>query len=222
MRSSIRALAFAALAIGATTLPAQGPSVKHVGVIGGVNFSSFTGSLADGFSISDFSGTAAFGNKKSTTGFIGGLFVDIPAGNSISIEPGLLYASKGAKYTVDLYDDIGAYLGSGDLTGNLDYIMIPVLLRYDFQKAGGPYALIGPAVSFNISCSLVGVGGSLDCSDDLGLETTTTFGGILGLGFQKGSIGGEVRYDFDFSDAFSNLSGLRNATWELLLRYQFK
>jgi hypothetical protein len=222
MRKLFRISALVASALGAIALTAQAQSVKSFGIIGGVTFASFTGSLADGFFIADASGEVDFYNKHSTTGFVGGFFVDIPVGPSVSLEPELLYASKGAEYTVDLYDDIGDYLGSGILTGNLDYIMIPVLLRYDFQKAGGPYSLIGPAVSFNISCSLVGDGGSLNCSDDLGLETTTTFGGILGLGFQKGSFGGEVRYDFDFGDAFSNLSGLKNAAWEVLLRYQFK
>jgi len=148
--------------------------------------------------------------------------MDIPAGTSLTIEPEVLYANKGPKYLATLYDDLGNPVGSGDLTANLDYIMIPVLLKYTFQSTGGPYSLVGPAVSFNIGCSLKGSGGSADCSNDLGLETSTTFGGIVGLGYQKSSLGVEARYDFDFGNAFSNVDGLKNAAWEILLRYQFK
>jgi len=44
---------------------------------------------------------------------------------------------------------------------------------------------------------------------------------VLGLGFAHGPVGLEARYDFDFGSAFKDAS-IKNAAWEILLRYQFK
>ncbi len=223
MRKLIRAVALVTMAATTLSLPAEAQSKNFIGIIAGVDFSSFTGSLSSAFYIVDESGSEAdFYDQQSTTGFIGGIFVDLPIGQSLILEPSLLFAQKGADYNVDIYDSFGDFVGSGRLTGNLDYLSVPLLLRYNFQADGGVYGLIGPEVSFNLSCTLKGAGGSIDCSDDLGLEPTTTFGGVAGLGYQKGPVGIEGRYDFDFGNAFSNVDGLKNSAWELMLRYQFR
>ncbi len=51
--------------------------------------------------------------------------------------------------------------------------------------------------------------------------TSVTFGGIVGLGYQRGRVGLEGRYEFDFSDAFQDAGSVKNAAWEILLRYAF-
>jgi len=228
MSNAARSVMLTALALAVMTgaAPAHAQSVMHVGVIGGIDFATFTGSNAAGGSFLDpGTGQTFSADKGSSIGFVGGLFVDIPAGKSLIFEPALLYAGKGATYAATLTDPVlGTF--SGDVSFNLDYIMIPVLLRYNFQPAGGPYALLGPAVSFKVDCTLTGdkdfAGADASCARG-GIEaTTTTFGGIIGLGFQRGALGAEARYDFDFTDAFSNFSGLKNAAWEIMLRYQFK
>lgn len=225
MRTLIRTSTLAALALSAAALTAEAQGTKHVGIIGGVDFATFTGSDAAGGSFIDpGAGFTLTMDKKSLTGFLGGLFVTIPAGNSLLFEPEVLYAAKGAKYATTITDGVDTF--TGDLNFDLHYLTIPVLLRYEFQQDGGAYALAGPEVSFNLSCSVDGTGdfsagGDLDCSDDLGVETNTTFGGVIGLGFRRGSVGLEGRYDFDFGSAFKDAS-IKNAAWEILLRYQFK
>ena len=47
----------------------------------------------------------------------------------------------------------GAGLEDSDLSLNLNYIEIPVLLRYEFKEDGGPFAYVGPYVGFVANCS---------------------------------------------------------------------
>ena len=232
MRKLIQISALAALALGATAMTAQAQAkAKTFGVVAGVDFATWTGSGSDGGYL-DIGGTGFTVNKGSLTGFMGGFYADIPIGTSLAFEPELLYAGKGVKYDVTA----SGFAGTGTIDVGLDYISVPLLLRYNFQADGGPYGLLGPTVGFNIACNL-GVSGSGDFSgsdssikgDDptVGLAATgVTFGGVAGLGFQKGKIGLEARYDFDFVDAFDAVdgvsSGVKNAAWEILLRYQFK
>lgn len=205
--------------------PLAAQHTTHVGILGGVDFASFTGSDAAGGSLIDpGSGISISMDKGSATNFLGGIFVQVSAGKSLWFEPELLYEGKGAKYATTVSD--GVVTLSGDLNFNLDYLSLPVLLRYDFQESGGPYGLIGPEVSFNLSCGVEGTGGlsgtgTLDCADDLGFETNTTFGGVLGLGYQRQALGLEARYDFDFGSAFKDVD-IKNAAWEILLRYRFR
>lgn len=209
-------LAAAALFAAAGALPAQ--SAVTYGVVAGIDFATFTGSDAD---------LSALGLDKGTlTGFLGGVFVDIPVGTSLVVEPQAIYVGKGATYSLN---ESGF---SGDVTFDLEYIEIPALLRYNFRPSGGPYALVGPTVAFNISCSLSGSGDAdlakTDCADIGAIAgvpfdaTSVTFGGVVGLGFQRGKLGFEGRYEWDFSEAYKDAGAVKNSAWEILLRYQFK
>jgi len=195
MRKSFRIFAVAAVALAATALTAQAQSATQFGIVAGVDFTDISGT--------DFDGTS------SKTGFVGGLYVAIPMGDRIAIEPEVLYANKGFKDS-----------GNSSLKLSNDYIEIPVLFKYNFNNDGGPYLLAGPAVGFSIACSLHDDTDSVDCKD-LGAETNTTFGGVVGIGFQKNRFGLEGRYDFDFGDAFKDAVG-KNTAWEILARIMIK
>lgn len=198
MRNHFRVCALAGLALAGSTRAAEAQGAKQFGIVAGVDFADLTGS--------DIS------NTSSKTGFIGGLYLAIPVGSRVDIEPEALYASKGAQDSDD-----------SSLKLNNNYIEIPVLIRYHFNADGGPYLLAGPAVGFSISCKVTDGSSDLDCSDTggLGLETNTTFGGVLGIGFQKKRFGLEGRYDFDFGGAFKDVDA-KNAVWEILARIMIK
>lgn len=223
MRHFIRAGAMTALALGVFAAAGQAQQAKSFGLLAGVDFASFTGSDANLSSVGF--------DKGSSTGFVGGMFADIPAGKSLIFEPEVLYVNKGATYSLNVS---GA---SGDLSFNLNYIEVPVLLRYNFKPAGGPYVLIGPDVAFNVACNVSGTGDVAPVVDGLPGKTcvdlgtlagvpfdaeSVTFGGVLGLGFQHQKFGLEGRYEFDFSDAFQSGDNIKNAVWEIMLRYTIK
>jgi hypothetical protein len=175
--------------------PAEAPAqTKTFGIIGGVDFATLAGS--------DVS------NTSSRTGFMGGLFLGVMVGRSVEVEPEVLYSMKGSSFT------------DSDTTLALDYIEVPILVKLHLQPEGGMYLLAGPAADFHVSCKAVGAI-TIDCAD-FGLSPNLTFGGIVGLGYTRGRVGVEGRYDFDFSDAlaldqFTNLNA-KNRVWAILAR----
>lgn len=66
-------------------------------------------------------------NTKSKVGFHGGLFIEALLNDKFSIQPELLYSSQGAKEKVP--QNMG-YNFSGEAKLKLDYINIPIMLKY--------------------------------------------------------------------------------------------
>ncbi len=186
--STLAGLALITLAMTATSASAQRKA--DVGFLGGATFTTLL-SLDDSVSV------------RSSTGFAGGVFVGIPVAKSLVIEPEILYINKGAG------------LEGTDLALNLNYIEIPVLLRYEFQEDGGPFAYVGPYVGFIAECSTSADTLSFPCADD-NIETSTDFGGTVGIGFRKQAWGFDIRYDYGFTDAIKDEKGKNSALMVLL------
>ena len=80
---------------------------------------------------------------------------------SLALQAGLSYVQKGANLPQ----------GDIDLGIQIDYLDIPVLLRYVVPMGGSisPHILLGPAVSFKLGCSLQvsgeGAAGTLSCGE---------------------------------------------------------
>jgi len=197
MRKLFRTTTLAALALGATALTAQAQGAKQFGVLAGVDFASMTGDDLDGTS--------------TRTGFIGGLYGSFGVSQRFAVEVDALYASKG------MTDAFGS---GSDVTWAADYIEVPILGKYSFQNDGGIYLLGGGAVGFNMSCQLSDSDEEVDC-DDFGLEDNTTFGIVLGAGFQKGRFGIEGRYDFDMGEAYKDVDA-KNTAIEVMARIAIK
>ena len=130
MRKFLRISTLAALALGATALTAQAQGAKQFGILAGVGFANMSAS-------DDFDGF----DLGTRTGFVGGFYFALPVAARMAIEPEVLYTMKGTK------------LNDFDIDLNNDYIEIPVLFKYNFNDAGGPYLLAGPSVGFSISCN---------------------------------------------------------------------
>lgn len=185
-RSALASLALVALALATTATVARAQG-KAAGLIAGVNFASLNGNdVADGAS--------------ARTGFIGGLFVNLPVGApGVSIEPELLYSMQGTTYD------------NAVRTGTLavDYIKIPVLFKWSSNPGGkGVYLLGGPSIGFNVSCKNSGTakatGSNYDgtCEAEDNLKAGTTFSADVGIGYTTGRFGIEGRYSFDWGEAF--------------------
>jgi len=183
--STLAVLTMAAAAVGAA--PASAQSVTY-GILAGADFTDM--------SSADFSAT-------TSTGYAGGLYAGIPFGKSLVFEPELLYANKGANIE-----------GTGT-TLNLNYLEIPLLLRYNFTPDGGPFAYIGPYVAFNMDCNTTGKLDTVTCSD-ANVSANTTFGGAVAIGFQKSAWGFDIRYEYDFGDAVDAGPGKNSALMALL------
>ena len=157
-------IAGAFLAVAADGADAQ----MRIGAKGGVSFSTVSFDPEDD-------------DTQSLLGFVGGGEVQIPLGaGGVSLQPELLYVRKGVEF-----DDAGS-----TTKFTLDYVEIPVLLRFDVPAASvTPFVYAGGSVGFEASCKVEEEDAeSVDC-EDFGVDTESTDFGVLfggGVGFPAG------------------------------------
>lgn len=205
--------AAAALLLGAPahSAGAQGLPIPHrptIGVMAGVNLSKLGGD--------DITGA------DNRTGFMGGLFVTFHVTNGFAIQPEVIYSQRGASDNSD---------PDFDATFKLDYIDVPVLLRFEIPVVGPirPFFLAGPSFGLQVKCGIEGSGGgvsaSVDCDqigDQVGLQfekKTFDLSGVVGAGLDF-HLGGHTlmlgaRYQHGFSDVMKDAT-VKNRTWSVV------
>ena len=192
-----------------------GPSIV-VGPMLGVSFSSLsTSDEAVGLDI------------RHRTGFVAGGFVTFNASSHVAVEPQLLYIQKGATSvtTSNVFNSI---------TYALDYIQVPVLLkgRYWFGDPNKGLTIdpfIGPAIAFNVHCSIQTLGVTSSCSA-LGVNASSVdISGIFGIGAEFAGLSLQGRYDLSFTDAYDTPTSpgapaqnkAKNLAWVITIGYKF-
>ncbi len=157
------------------------------GAKGGLNFANFTGADAE---------------FETRTGFVIGGFAkfDIPD-SPFAIQPEAMYSQKGA---VDSGNEI-----------RIDYIEIPVLLKYSFApgSTAQPNLFAGPYAGIRLIAEREGgAGGLFGGSSNLENQTESIdYGGVFGAGIDI-EVGTsiftfDVRYGFGFRNVFREESG---------------
>lgn len=186
-----------ALALAAA--PAAAEAQSGFGIVGGVNFATFSGDDA--------------GDAGHRTGLLLGGFAAIPLGNVLTFRPEVVYTQKGATF-----ETAGVEQGL-----QLDYIEVPILLRIGVPVGMGLHALAGPTMAFELSCSSDLEGGGVDVSGDCGDDEDRK---SFLVGFQAGAgvdlpLGATVlsldgRYTFDLESFLDEAAGdLSNRVWSV-------
>ncbi|MCG2616417.1 PorT family protein [Terrimonas sp. NA20] len=140
-------LAIAALTLSGFAVSAQ--QKTSFGIRGGVNFQNINGDDASGGSL----------DNKLKVGFLAGVNAEIPVGIDFYVQPGVLYAVKGAK------NDIG------DTKVNLGYVEVPVNFLYKPELGTGHLLLgVGPYIAFGVNGKIKS-GGS---EEDIKFKNTVT------------------------------------------------
>lgn len=156
----------------------------QIGPKAGLNIASIGGDDADQI-LEDRS-------LDSKTGFCGGLFFMYQFSNMFAIQPEAYYTMKGATYSE----------GGGELTITLDYVEVPLLIKFLIPVEGSnirPSIFAGPSIGFNMTAkSKVEFEGESE-ENDFKDETESTefslaFGGGLGYMIGKNELGIDVRY----------------------------
>lgn len=143
-------------------------------------------------------------STSNRTGTIFGLSLQVPVGAVVAIQPEFLFLSKGAKFTQPT-----AARGGGSF--RLDYLEVPVLLRFDLSRGViGPHLYAGPSVGFNVGCKVEyrgqagSAGTNTDCGEDNFKPKTLDYGLTVGggLDFNLGGIGATAgaRYGIGLAD----------------------
>lgn len=167
-------------------------NVLRLGVKGGVNFTNFrVDEIADN-------------NMKA--GLNLGLFVRMPVSETISIQPELLYSSKGSKLKYDNF-----LQGEGEYRFNFNYLELPVLGVFSigdhFNIQAGPY------VAYLASANIKDMedDGSIQGIADLNEKNFNRldYGLAAGIGFDFNGFIAGARYTYGLNEVgeSNNLSG---------------
>jgi opacity protein-like surface antigen len=178
---------------------------QQFGIKGGMNVSSISD---DGYD-----------DTKSKVGYYGGVFVNIPASESFSIQPEVIYNNLGSE--VKLGNSYSRKL-------NLNYITVPVMFQY---KATPQFYLeAGPEFGFLVSADSKTTWNNSTSTAELDKDNFNNFnmGVGLGAGFDiTKNVGINARYVAGFSDVTkpssdpSTNAKNKNNTFQVGLNFKF-
>ncbi len=155
------------------------PSYSQVGIgiKGGVNFANV-------------SGADAAPNSKTKTGFVAGGYLTISLPMLFTIQPEVLYSQKGFTADETIFGT------SVKVTGSLNYLEIPVLVKYSFPvPVVKPSLYAGPAMGILLSAKAKGEASGQSQETDIKDQTTSTdWGLVLGASANIAIITVDVRY----------------------------
>ena len=136
---------------------AQEKSKISIGVLGGLNYQNLNGKDLGGDKL----------ENDMLMGFHGGINIQIPIAPEFYFQPGIIYSSKGAKYTS----------GSITSTTKLNYIEVPVNMLYKASLGKGFFMLgFGPYVGYGISGNVKTVSGSVTLNRDVKFKSIVETG----------------------------------------------
>lgn len=200
------------------TITAQTEKVK-IGIKAGLNIASLT-----------FDENELESSQK--TGFTAGIMAEIPLAKNFSVQPEVLYSQQGMKFS---YSDIDVANSSYKSTINLNYLNIPVMLKYYVLK--GLSVQAGPQIGILLKSNNKYQDNFLgyDNHENYNLsDYTNAFDTSvnLGLGYQfKDKFYVDLRYNISYSDVFKEAnsngnyvinSDMRNRVFQITIGYFFK
>lgn len=159
--------------------PGESTLTPKFGIKGGVNLTNMY--------VEDVS------DENMKVGLNAGFFFKLPVTKGVSIQPELLYSSKGAKETYDNFIE-----GEGEYRFNLNYIELPVLAVFNVAKNFNLH--VGPYVSYLAGVNIKDMNddGTIDDIAELDAENfnRVDYGvaGGLGIDISNFSIGARYSY----------------------------
>ena len=185
---------------------------QQFGIKGGMNVSSISD---DGYD-----------DTKSKVGYYGGIFVNIPASESFSIQPEVIYNNLGSEVKNSATILGTTYNYNRKL--NLNYLTVPVMFQY---KATPQFYLeAGPEFGFLVSAKSTTTTNNSSSTTELKKDDFNNFnlGMGLGLGFDiTKNVGVNARYVAGFSDVTKPSSDPstdaknKNNTFQVGLNFKF-
>jgi hypothetical protein len=162
-----------------------------------------------------------FDISGSRLGLAGGAFVSVSLG-TFSIQPEILYVQKGAQ-------EDGTLFGvSYTITGAIDYIEIPVLLRVALVPGPvKPCIFVGPSMGFLMNAKIkVDVAGLSSTEEDVKeYLKSSDIGLVFGAGLDVSKFTVDVRYNLGLTNVLdvegAGDAGLKNNTIMAMVGFSF-
>ncbi len=180
------------IAFGFTDTQAQD---TRFGLKGGLNFFSIKGEAS--ISFMGFSETETF-DSGTQMGFHGGIFMEKPLNEFLSIQPEINFIQKGGSESDGGVDD---FVEFEDEDVTLSYIDVPLLLKINIPLEGNlsPFITAGGYVGYLLDAKVKFDGTVEDISDDV---KDISYGLLFGAGVNFGNFFVELRYDYGLSNIF--------------------
>jgi hypothetical protein len=168
-----------------------------------------------GLSLSHFTGRSA-NTWDTKTDVCGYGFLNVPINNEWAVLCEAGYTAK------------GTYSSTFQSTLTLDYIEIPLLMRYSFQSMSAyPTSVyVGPAFGFLVSAQQLYNGSTTDLTNVQSSDIGLTVGGMLEVPLNFGSLFFDIRYTQGFINPLSGNIGynqydLKNCTLSIMAGLNF-
>jgi hypothetical protein len=145
-------------------------------------------------------------DENMKVGFNAGFFAKLPVTRGFSIQPELLYTSKGAKETYNNFIE-----GRGEYRFNLNYIELPVLAVFNVAKNFNLH--VGPYISYLAEANIKDLkdNGTMDEITDLDADNFNRIdygvAGGLGIDISNFTVGARYNYGFREIGKSGSLSG---------------
>ena len=168
---------------------------QQLGIKGGFNYASL----------------ANLEDSSAKIGYNAGVFVHLPLAGKVSIQPELLYTTKGAN------ED-----GNSNASINMEYLSLPVMLQYNVTPQF--YVEAGPEFSLLLTSEMKEGGMNFNIKEH---TENIDYGVAVGAGYYFFSkLGITARYVFGLADNFKNNPSFNDETitsqvFQLGLAYKF-
>ncbi|MBN2565900.1 MAG: PorT family protein [Candidatus Eisenbacteria bacterium] len=180
-------------------------SEVSIGVRAGINFAQHAGTEERD---SEYEVASAW-----RPGFTGGLLVYWPITPRFGLQQEVVYTQKGSSQTIDV--EILDVPTSLDVTYEMDYIELPILMRFDSVRwrSGSVYSLTGTALSLKISDHYRLEGTLSDAEQvvpltaDAGMSEVDMFdfSFVYGLGYERSVRGYHLMFEYRFTMGWNTL-----------------
>ncbi len=178
---------------------------SRIGIKAGVNLSNLYSSDVDA--------------NNARVGFNAGIFTEIAVSDAFSIQPELLYYTKGNKMTYGNNGGVADVVGAeGDVKFNLNYIELPILARISIADVISIH--IGPYISYLLGANVDADGTFSASPNDISKDqfNTIDYGVAAGVGVDLGGFSLGVRYDLGLNKVANQGNNISSLGSNLLLQ----
>ena len=175
--------------------------IALLGMVSLVGAQNTSFSIKGGLNMSNFYGDE-LSDKNMKTGFHIGVGADFEFAPNMAIQSGLLFTSKGAKYTTDLV--------STELNANANFLQLPLHFAYKIDVMPGTRVVLhaGPYVAYGIGGKTSAGNVEVDTfKDDAFLDVLNGLKPFdAGIGLGVGAEFGSILLDLGWDMGLTNLS----------------
>jgi hypothetical protein len=176
-------------------------SVLALGVLlAAYSFAQVGLGIKGGLNLANVGGTDAPPGAKTLTGFAAGGYLEISLPLLFTIQPEILYSQKGTTYDESMFGT------NFTVTAKLNYLEIPVLVKYSFPvPVVKPSLYVGPAMGILLSAKAKVEAAGQSQEEDIKDQTTSTdWGLVVGASANIAIITVDVRYTLGLTSLDKN------------------